>query len=52
MFFVVGAAPPDQTLIAEFKAFESLYVELQRIYPGPIPEFVSVPYSAVKAKMI
>jgi hypothetical protein len=51
LYFIVGVAPPDEMLIAEFRAFESLYLELQKINPGPIPEFVSVPYDAVKAKM-
>ncbi len=51
LFFIVGAAPPDEMLTAEFRAFESLYLELRKLYPGPMPEFVSIPYDAVKAKM-
>jgi hypothetical protein len=48
---LVGEAPPDETLSAEFKAYESLYLELQTISQGPLPEFVTIPYGVVKAKM-
>ena len=51
LLLILGEAPPDEMLTAEFKAFESLYHELERIYPGPMPEFVSMPYVALKAKM-
>ncbi|MGB2603959.1 MAG: hypothetical protein WBC78_10205 [Candidatus Sulfotelmatobacter sp.] len=51
LYFILGEAPPDETLTAEINAFESLYHELESKNHGPLPEFVSVPYKALKAKM-
>ncbi len=51
LLYILGEAPPDETLIAEFKAFEALYQELQSVYKSPMPEFVSMPYEVLKAKM-
>jgi hypothetical protein len=51
LLYILGEAPPDEVLTDEFKAFEALYQELQSVYGGPMPEFVSIPYVAMKAKM-
>jgi hypothetical protein len=51
LLFILGEAPPDETLTAEFKAFESLYHDLESIYKHPMPEFVSIPYVALKVRM-
>jgi hypothetical protein len=52
LLHILGEAPPDTTLIAEFKAFEALYQDLERVYGKSMPEFVSVPYGQLKAKML
>jgi hypothetical protein len=48
---LVGEAPLDETLSAEFNAYESLYLQLQAITQGPLPEFVTGPYNVVKEKL-
>jgi hypothetical protein len=52
---LIGEAPPVEVLMTEFRAYESLYLELQAINQaidhGPLPEFVTIPYNVAKAKM-
>jgi hypothetical protein len=51
LLFIIGKAPPGEALTAEFRAFETLYHELEKISGRPLPEFVSIPYEALKTKM-
>jgi len=51
LYYIVGQAPPDEFLIAEFSAFETLYHQLEASQ-GPMPPFVRIPYNACKEKML
>ncbi len=44
-------AKPDKFSINEFQLFESFYHDLENLYGGPLPEYVSTPYNALKAKL-
>jgi hypothetical protein len=47
--WILGAQP-DEFQISEFQVFESLYHGLENLY-GPLPSYVSQPYSALKDKL-
>jgi hypothetical protein len=42
---------PGSFSIAEFQVFESLLRGLETVYGGPLPNYVSAPYGALKAKL-
>jgi hypothetical protein len=47
----LNAGAPTQDVTKEFRAFERLYLELQDIYPGPLPSFVSIPFDQLKSRV-
>jgi hypothetical protein len=53
LHFILGGAPPDQSLSAEIRVFQSLYRQLETLhgYSPNLPEFVSVPYRALQEKL-
>lgn len=44
-------AQPGKFSMDEFQLFESFYNDLEKLYAAPLPEYVSTPYNAVKAKI-
>ena len=52
LYWVLGNGPPNESLIAEFQVFESLYRSLEMLYPQPLPSLVSEPYRDLRAKLI
>jgi len=44
-------AQPDTFSIKEFQLFESFYRDLKNLHGFPLPEYVSTPYDALKAKL-
>jgi hypothetical protein len=44
-------AQPDRFVVDEFRLFESLYQQLESLYGTSLPEYVSIPYLALKGKI-
>lgn len=44
-------AEPHKFSLGEFRLFESFYSDLEKLYGGPLPEYVSIPYNAFKANI-
>jgi hypothetical protein len=42
---------PSNFSINEFRLFESLYNDLENLYGGSLPEYVSTPYDALRVKL-
>jgi hypothetical protein len=51
LYWILGNGPTDESWIAEFQIFETLYHSLERVYPGPLPMYVTVPYRALRQKL-
>jgi hypothetical protein len=49
--WILDHDPTDESVLTEFRSFESLYLQLEVLY-GPLPGYVSVPYSALKTKLM
>jgi hypothetical protein len=49
---ILGDGPADQTWLAEFQVFDSLFQVLKTLDGySPLPQFVTVPYGLLKAKL-
>jgi hypothetical protein len=49
---ILGDGPTDEAWLAEFQAFDSLYQKLKTLERYvPLPQFVTVPYGLLKAKL-
>jgi hypothetical protein len=51
LFWILNAQP-HMFSMAEFQLLESFYRDLENLHGLPLPEYVSTPYKAVKAKLI
>jgi hypothetical protein len=50
LFWMLNAQP-DKFSIEEFQLFESFYRDLENLRGCPLPEYVTTPYDALKAKL-